>query len=61
MKKNQKFKKLDRAALKIVGGGSYGDMCSMGANDSCAQYGLECSFYMGHDNSVGHWNALRCM
>lgn len=62
----KKLKKLSRENLKTVQGGkrpggSYGDMCTMGANDSCAQYGLECGIYMGHDNSVGEWSALRCM
>lgn len=56
----KKFKKLDRAALKKVGG-AYADMCQMGIKDECAQYGLQCGFYMGHDNAVGEWNALRCM
>ncbi|WP_165571992.1 bacteriocin-like protein [Chryseobacterium vrystaatense] len=54
------LKKLSKDDLKKVKGG-YGDMCNMGNNDSCAQYGLECGLYMGHDHSVGNWYALRCM
>lgn len=60
------LKKISRNDLKKVQGGkrpggSYGDMCSLGANDECAQYGLECGLYIGRDNAVGEWVALRCM
>ncbi|AKK74497.1 hypothetical protein OK18_19415 [Chryseobacterium gallinarum] len=47
----KKLKKLSRNDLKEVQGGiikdSYGDMCTMGPNDSCAQYGVEYGLYMG--------------
>ncbi|WP_288441453.1 hypothetical protein [uncultured Chryseobacterium sp.] len=42
----------------LKGGTSYGDMCSTGNNDICAQYGLECGLYIGRDNSVGEWQLL---
>jgi len=58
----KKLKRLSRNELKdLKGGTSYSDMCSLGNNDTCAQYGLECGIYIGRDNAVGEWMAFRCM
>ncbi|MGG7440420.1 bacteriocin-like protein [Chryseobacterium arthrosphaerae] len=59
------LKRISREDLKSLKGGkpggSYGDMCSLGGNDICVQYGLECGLYFGHDNAIGTWYALRCI
>ena len=60
------LKKIAREELKSINGGrppggSYGDMCSPGTGDVCAQYGLECGLYIGRDHAVGEWAAFRCM
>ena len=56
------LKKLSRPDLKKVKGyGSYDSMCTAGKNDECRQYGLRCGVFIGHDNAVGEWAALRCI
>ena len=55
------LKKLSRAEMKNLKGIAYDTMCTAGKNDDCRQYGLRCGVFVGYDNAVGEWAALRCI
>ncbi|CAM3730319.1 hypothetical protein I6H88_17725 [Elizabethkingia bruuniana] len=55
------LKKLSRAEMKNLKGSAYENMCTAGKNDDCHQYGLRCGVFVGYDNAVGEWAALRCI